>query len=276
MGSRDIVQKYSNIYPMGGQICDYTQMTDDPMTEDVERLLGDGYRDLPSDVQRERVKDAVDYGRFVPSTTPETADTSLYNPAVDGYRDAGLTWGETGWEPIDETAPLQTYPEYVPTDHAIQTLVDLGPLVEVGAGDGYWAHVVNENGGDCIPTDICPLDHDAETFPSTVQSASDDWEPTVWADVQAVDGVEAVRAYPDRAVMMCHPSGADRWSERVLDAVSDQPFVFIGEWFPGTDATPWFFKRLAENWGLVDDFPVYGWESSAEHGYVFERPSDEA
>lgn len=229
-------------------------MIDDPMSVDFERLLGEDYQKrLSSEEQRRRIERAVSYDQFAPTQTPTTIDSTQYNPAIEGYRDAGLSWGDEGWEPIDNTDPLSEFPEYVPTDQAIQTLVDLGPVLEVGAGNGYWAHVVNENGGDCLPTDLHPQYTGGKK----------------WTHVREADGVDAVNDYPNRAVVMCHPSGADRWSERVLDAITTQPFVFIGAWFPGPDANPWFFKRLAENWTLSEEFPIYNWASSHAHGYVF-------
>ena len=230
------------------------------MAEDFERILGHDYRDaLSTDEQRSQLKEATDFDRFAPNGTPDNATANTYNPAVNGYQEEGLQWGETGWGPIDDTSPLRKYPEYVPTDEAIRTLVDIGPLLEVGAGNGYWTHTINENGGDCVATDLYPRD------------STDDEENTIWADVREYDAVDAIAEYPERVVFMCHPSGADRWSERVLDAISEQTFVFVGEWFPGMDANPWFFVRLSRHWNLLDDFPVYNWESTHAHGYVFER-----
>ena len=247
-------------------------MHDDPMSEDLRELLGPDHRDLPSDEQYRRVEEALQFDEYAPDEIPDEATTAQYNPAIEGYRSAGLSWGEQGWEPVDRTKVLRRFPEYVPTDDAINTLVKYSPLLEVGAGDGYWAHIVNENGGDCIPTDLNPEPIDADEYPVTHRpySGEDSEVRTLWADVQEYDAVDAIEAYPDRSVVMCHPSGATRWAERVLNAIDNQPFIYIGEWFPGADAHPLFFKRLAENWNCVDSFPVYDWASMHAHGYVFE------
>ena len=246
-------------------------MFDDPLTEDFHELLGPDYDSLPSDEQYRQVKDAVAFEQFAPTQTPATLDSDCYNPAIEGYLDAGLSWGDEGWEPVDETDVLRVYPEYVPTDTAIETLCEYGPLLEVGAGNGYWAHTVNENGGNCLPTDLSPEAVSTTEFPATVTYDGTEYETKVWADVREYDGVAAVQDYPDRTVVMCHPSGATRWSEDVLAAITDQPFIFIGEWFPGADATPMFFKRLADDWELVETFPVYDWASMHVRGYVFEQ-----
>jgi hypothetical protein len=249
-------------------------MPDDPMTEDLRELLGPDFDELESEEQYRQVKKLLKFEEYAPSTVPAEAVSELYNPALDGYRDAGLTWGDRGWEPIDNTLPLGDYPEYIPTDEAIRTLIKYGPVVEVGAGKGYWAHVLNENGGDCIPTDLNPEDETGE-FPVTTVYSSEDGEQkyssTVWAGVEELDGAAAVTAYPERTVMMCHPEGTTHWSKDVLDAIEDQFFIYIGEWFPGADANPLLFKRLADEFDLVERFLVFDWASMHAAGYVFKR-----
>ena len=249
-------------------------MHDDPMSEDFRTILGPDYRDeLSSDEQRRQLKAAVQFDTYAPDTVPDEVSATTYNPAVDGYCETGLSWGDSGWEPVDNTEALGQYPEYVPTDAAIELLVEYSPLLEVGAGRGYWAHVINENGGDCIPTDLHPEEDGPADHPATITHELPDGGldgHAVWAEVQEFDAVDAIEAYPDRPVVMCHPSGSTRWTERVLNAIDDQPLIYIGEWFPGADAHPLFFKRLAETWSWADSFPVYDWASMHARGYVFE------
>jgi len=257
-------------------------MRTDPMTDDLEALLGSDYRkSSTAQEQRERIEEILDFKHYVRrDPKPSDATTTMTNPAVEGYRKYGLQWSSDGWVDVDTpcSCALQEYPEYVPTDEAINVLIDYGPLVEVGAGNGYWSYVLNENGGDAVPTDICPIEVHSGTYPVTETfetNGGETEEPRVrlWCNVETQDGKVAVTEHPDRTVLMCHPSGATRWSEDVLDAITDQHLVFVGEWFPGADATIRFFQKLIDEFTLIETFPVFDWESMHAQGYVFTKKS---
>lgn len=185
-----------------------------------------------------------------PPELPPPGDAALYNPALDTYLETH-EWTAKGWRPVDDLTPLEKYPEYVPSDTAITTLVKCSPILEVGAGSGYWADVVNEAGGDILPTD-----------------KYNTGRQTYWADVQKHTH-EVVTEYPDHNVLLCHPPGF-AWPCDLLDLLAEtQRFIFVGEWFPGADATPDFFQRLRRDWQLTQTFPVYDWASQHARGYVF-------
>jgi hypothetical protein len=77
-------------------------------------------------------------------------ECSLYNPAIDKFLD-NLHWKEDGWEYNLDTRFLMQYPDYVPSDESIKYICNNDrPIVEIGAGNGYWSHVINKNGmGRC-------------------------------------------------------------------------------------------------------------------------------
>ena len=45
------------------------------------------------------------------------------------------------------------YSEACPDSEAISQLISLGPIVELGAGNGYWARLLRDRGGDVIAYD---------------------------------------------------------------------------------------------------------------------------
>src|SRR5262249_51519126 len=52
----------------------------------------------------------------------------------------------------------QRYAYVFPSDSALTMLAGLGPLVEIGAGTGYWAHRLRSIGVDIAAFDQAPLD----------------------------------------------------------------------------------------------------------------------
>ena len=85
----------------------------------------------------------------------------------------------------------------IPTEAALGLIGDHGPLLEVGAGTGYWAALSRERGIDVRPTDADPAGH---TYHRDGQ---------VWTEVQRSDAVDAVRTWPDRTLLICWPPPDD-------------------------------------------------------------------
>ena len=234
---------------------------------------------------------------YSPSENGDMDAENYYNPGVKMYEEQH-NWTNNGWDNISNTDILLRCPEYLPTDTAINELRDYDKIIEIGAGNGYWAHVINRNGGNCIPTDISPTDvpydqlpensHEAQerhnftlsverpfpdecdSFPCTI---SDERERIVWADVKFANHT-CVRQSDAEYVLLCHPVKYE-WTERLLDFIieNDQKLVLVAQWEPSPDATPRFFLRLHNNWELKDQFPILDWTSMHAHGYVFHPPN---
>jgi hypothetical protein len=90
----------------------------------------------------------------------------------------------------------QRYAYVVPSDWALTMLAALGPLVEVGAGTGYWAHRLRSIGVDIVAFDHAPVDGDRANryHPST----------RPWSQVQHGDQ-SVLSGHADRALFLCWP-----------------------------------------------------------------------
>jgi hypothetical protein len=64
---------------------------------------------------------------------------------------------DDGRETADRHALVDRYGWAIPTDEAIAALVELSPLVEIGAGRGYWAHLLRQAGADTSSPTIASL-----------------------------------------------------------------------------------------------------------------------
>jgi hypothetical protein len=90
----------------------------------------------------------------------------------------------------------QRYAYVVPDDRSLSILAELGPIVEMGAGTGYWAYRLRERGVDVLAFDQAPPDGE-RTNRYHAPTAT-------WSDVVAADHTSLTQ-HSDRALFLCWP-----------------------------------------------------------------------
>jgi hypothetical protein len=90
----------------------------------------------------------------------------------------------------------QRYSYVVPDALLVRALCDLGPLVEMGAGTGYWAHRLRAEGADVIAFDQAPTDGDT---PNRYHGQTARWTEVLQGDHTVLAG------HSDRALFLCWP-----------------------------------------------------------------------
>jgi hypothetical protein len=90
----------------------------------------------------------------------------------------------------------QRYAYVFPSDSALAMLAGLGPLVEIGAGTGYWAHRLRVLGVDLVAFDQAPLSGER----------SNRYHPPTrpWTHVEQGDQ-SVLPGYADRGLFLCWP-----------------------------------------------------------------------
>ena len=116
------------------------------------------------------------------------------------------------------------------TSDIVETLKELGPLVEVGAGSGYWTAELQDAGIDIIATNPNEF------------SYSDSWREE-WCEIERISALSAVEKYPERNVLMVWPC-MDDWGADVLNSVKNQTVIYIGESQNGCTASDKFFDII--------------------------------
>lgn len=261
----------------------------------LETTHGVDYNTLSGTEKRELLTDTLQFDTYsvkprreTPRPNPCETQRTHVNPGVNEYCQHH-PWTRDGWSHDNGTTALTTYPEYLPTDTAITTITSYNPVIEIGAGNGYWAYVLDNAGCDIHATDRSPVTGSTKTtFTKHKDAASlsrttltgntystNDTEDTLyevkrrnWFDVRAATH-DTVATTTD-TVLLCHPP-ADTWTEELLGHISpSQHLIYVGQWYPGSDATPRFHYELTK-WNLVKTFPVYDWDTQHAHGYVFTR-----
>jgi hypothetical protein len=114
----------------------------------------------------------------------------------DDFTRALRLYGGTGPESGALTELAIRYSYVAPEPGLLQVLQDLAPLVEVGAGTGYWAGRLRELGTDIIAFDQAPPDHlDANRYHPGAAT---------WTEV--LEGDQGVLSdHPERTLFVCWP-----------------------------------------------------------------------
>ena len=90
----------------------------------------------------------------------------------------------------------QRYAYVFPGDSALAMLAGLGPLIEVGAGTGYWAHRLRSIGVDILAFDQAPVDGERT---NRYHPPTPPWTQVEQGDQTVLSG------HPDRGLFLCWP-----------------------------------------------------------------------
>lgn len=130
----------------------------------------------------------------------------------------------------------------VPTDEALDAIATVGPVVEIGAGTGYWAALLRARGVDVLAYDLAPPGDPKNHWYANARP---------FAPVLHGDHRDAAR-HPYRALMLSWPPYGSSFAYRALRAYEEaggRHLVYIGEGPSGCCADDQFFARLGqETW----------------------------
>jgi hypothetical protein len=138
----------------------------------------------------------------------------------------------------------------VPSEEALETLVKASPILEIGAGTGYWARMVRSRGGVVDAYDInCQegtgvLRGDAEV----VGHYGEEW-----------------------TLMLCWPPLRGTMASRALEAFRGHNLVYIGEPDGGCTGTPLFHQLLEAGWDCTGGCDIPQWNGVHDRLYTYRR-----
>jgi len=171
----------------------------------------------------------------------------------------------------------------IPTPAAIVAIANHSPILEIGAGSGYWAYLLRKHGADVLAYDRKPY----RLYPDAA-----------WHHTPAWTGVTEGRArkakkFPERSLMLCWPPqkhhlrepvfrlnldprtnpmppamAQERLAYDALTAYRGETVIYIGQTRGGCTATDEFFDVLDRDWTLVTRLPLPGWNDNGGTDYL--------
>lgn len=207
--------------------------------------------------------------------TSEAIEPGFINPLYDMWASMQpIDWDnfEAAYEARRKS--VSHYAWAVPTEDAIRRIIECGPVVEIGAGSGYWASLIAQLGGDVV--------------------AYDQYEPSENKDYPfeqgwfKVDegGPEKAAEHSDRALFLCWPPYAMSFAFECLKAYQGDTVIFVGEGTGGCTGDDDFFQAIgedtyslsdsatrkgADDWEEVECVTIPQWEGLHDHMTIYRR-----
>ena len=153
----------------------------------------------------------------------------------------------------------------IPTDEALELIGRHGPLVECGAGMGYWAALLEARGADVLAYDARPPGAGSRNRFHRHACGP-------WTRIRKAASAEAARRHPDRTLLLCWPPyDDDQASYAALRAYRGDKLIHIGEPDEGITGSVRFHRELRLNWTLVEALELPHWPRLQDRVMVYRR-----
>lgn len=194
------------------------------------------------------------------------------NPYVDALCVAGemtneefADWAESDW--LSRSAKLELrmgmfayrtefvklFSWAIPNQVAIDKLVELSPLIEIGAGTGYWAWMVRNSGGKVKAYDAMM---GAKPF---------------WHNVSF--GNERSARTKRGSLFLCWPDYATPVAFNALRMYRGDTVCYVGEGHGGCTGDDAFHERLETDWELTDQITIPQYDGIHDRLEIWKRQS---
>jgi hypothetical protein len=156
----------------------------------------------------------------------------------------------------------------IPSPGALSVIAEYSPLVECGAGTGYWAALLRGRGADVVAYDIAP--------PASGSANDFHRRRRPWTPMLASASAAAVAASPGRALLLCWPPRDDSASYAVLRALRADTgladtVLYVGEGPGGATGSERFHQELALNWTPAEQVGLPRWPGLRDKLTVYRR-----
>jgi hypothetical protein len=150
----------------------------------------------------------------------------------------------------------------IPNDEAIWTLVKHSPIIEIGAGRGYWAGLAAAAGASIIAFDSNP----------PTKQAVNNWhrQPGTFYKVSKAD-LDVVRMYPERTLFLCWPPHGSDVALRTIQNYKGKTVIYVGDDGHVSSGTPEFYKEMSIFFTFVQAVDIPRWPGIHDRLEVWQR-----
>jgi hypothetical protein len=159
---------------------------------------------------------------------------------------------------------VHTYSWAIPCPEALNTLASYAPLVEMGAGTGYWAWLLRQ-----MHIPIVAIDKAVRVRSNTNVSG---WHENSQLWTAVIGGTPSDLAqYTNRTLFLCWPPHRSSFADRCLDHYRGRYLLFIGEHDGGCTGSDRFWSMIENDWVCVDTVDIPQWPTIHDDLQIYER-----
>ena len=183
------------------------------------------------------------------------------NPYLESFRE--LFPDKPSWEHVEKLGPgkvrriredfCRRYSWAIPNDHALECIAKYAPIVEMGAGAGYWAHLLQERGVDVSAFDA----HSRVSNENRLSPAVGSWEQ--------------LEKFSHHSLFLCWPPLNDDMAAKCLEVFKGEYLIYVGEAAGGCTADDHFFEILRQSYTLKERIQIPSWPGIDDSLWVYER-----
>lgn len=148
----------------------------------------------------------------------------------------------------------------VPSKEAIDFIGKYCPkTIDVMAGTGYWAYLLNQSGFDCIASDITLKNEYGQR--------------KKYINIEEMDALDAIEKYPDRDVIICWAPYTDDIAFKIAQKINKgRKIIHIGEGKGGCTADDKFYDLIfSEKYKPIDYYDIVRFEYINDRMFIIEK-----
>lgn len=150
----------------------------------------------------------------------------------------------------DREMATKKYAWAIPNQQIIDALVKLSPIIEIGAGSGYWASLIKSSGGEI------------QAFDS---------HPWLYPYFEVKEGSEEVlKEHKVKTLFLCWPPYGEKMAYRSLKLFKGNNLVYIGEGSGGCTGDD-KFHELLKSWTLVETIKIPSYPGINDKAWIYSR-----
>ena len=140
----------------------------------------------------------------------------------------------------------------IPNAKAIREIAKLGPFIEIGAGNGYWAYLLQQAGVQVKPYDIF---HSKKTWTKVTKGGPD----------------KLLKALDKYNLILCWPPYNSPMALKSLKNFKGKYVVYVGEGHGGCTADAGFHKKINSEYKLVKKIKIPQYPNIHDRVFIYER-----
>lgn len=155
---------------------------------------------------------------------------------------------------------VKKYAWAIPNELAIKTIAKYAPIIEIGCGRGYWAHLLQ-----CFGVDVIALDN-------RPPKKGDNYYCNDGSFIDVSYGnPNCLIKYSDYTLFLCWPPYHNNMASRCLKKYTGTHVIYIGEDQYGCTGDKTFHEKLYNEFILIEEIDIPRWPGLHDSLKIFKR-----